>query len=274
MVNFNIPANAGNLRLALVSIPQRDFGEFQLPRLTDSDFSVKFQSLKGILVNFNQITIKERKIMLPCVSIPQRDFGEFQRDIIRSQGIQVVSFQSLKGILVNFNFSRAREIKVCRQLVSIPQRDFGEFQPEGAGYPDCRRFVSIPQRDFGEFQRWMEACRWLITEFQSLKGILVNFNLAWASSFRNSFMFQSLKGILVNFNWPVCVLVRQCRQFQSLKGILVNFNQAGQLTPIRDRSEVSIPQRDFGEFQPSNFQPELLGVDSGGSRFNPSKGFW
>ncbi|PPT10693.1 hypothetical protein CKA32_003428 [Geitlerinema sp. FC II] len=36
--------------------------------------------------------------------------------------------------------------------------------------------------------------------------------------------------------------------FQSLKGILVNFNPAP-TTPIAETDKVSIPQRDFGEFQ-------------------------
>ena len=57
-------------------------------------------------------------------------------------------------------------------------------------------------------------------------------------------MFQSLKGILVDFNRGIWgVDTRSCR-FQSLKGILVDFNknegQGGMFA-----KGVSIPERDF-----------------------------
>ncbi|PPT11346.1 Epoxyqueuosine (oQ) reductase QueG [Geitlerinema sp. FC II] len=61
----------------MVSIPQRDFGEFQRRSLGVILYVNQFQSLKGILVNFNWFkpvaNFLERQ-----VSIPQRDFGEFQ----------------------------------------------------------------------------------------------------------------------------------------------------------------------------------------------------
>ncbi|PPT09160.1 hypothetical protein CKA32_001416 [Geitlerinema sp. FC II] len=83
-----------------------------------------FQSLKGILVNFNRNRHHRRKI--------------------------ATLFQSLKGILVNFN--RPSRTQLPTNPVSIPQRDFGEFQ-RGTGRALKRsRRVSIPQRDFGEFQ--------------------------------------------------------------------------------------------------------------------------
>ncbi|PPT09094.1 Epoxyqueuosine (oQ) reductase QueG [Geitlerinema sp. FC II] len=61
--------------------------------------------------------------------------------------------------------------------------------------------------------------------------------------------FQSLKGILVNFNSTTKTATTiEDGEFQSLKGILVNFNDID--TPSRVQCFlVSIPQRDFGEFQ-------------------------
>ncbi|PPT09139.1 hypothetical protein CKA32_001418 [Geitlerinema sp. FC II] len=41
-------------------------------------FPSTFQSLKGILVNFNQRISVSLEIGVIPVSIPQRDFGEFQ----------------------------------------------------------------------------------------------------------------------------------------------------------------------------------------------------
>ncbi|PPT09120.1 Epoxyqueuosine (oQ) reductase QueG [Geitlerinema sp. FC II] len=86
-----------------VSIPQRDFGEFQLSRRGDGAQTGWFQSLKGILVNFNAVISPPLPPSPVPVSIPQRDFGEFQLDNSSKQG---------QG----------------RLRVSIPQRDFGEFQ--------------------------------------------------------------------------------------------------------------------------------------------------
>ncbi|PPT09116.1 Epoxyqueuosine (oQ) reductase QueG [Geitlerinema sp. FC II] len=86
------------------------------------------------------------------VSIPQRDFGEFQR----------------------ICYGRGREAF----HVSIPQRDFGEFQPSSMRANIAKTSVSIPQRDFGEFQLKFERIPAQRDEFQSLKGILVNFNLS------------------------------------------------------------------------------------------------
>ncbi|PPT11347.1 Epoxyqueuosine (oQ) reductase QueG [Geitlerinema sp. FC II] len=76
---------------------------------------------------------------------------------------------------------------------------------------------------------------------------MVNFNSLCFSSGGSMRRFQSLKGILVNFNSSRGVSSRCGSQFQSLKGILVNFNSPRwqQLA----RFLVSIPQRDFGEFQ-------------------------
>ncbi|PPT09105.1 Epoxyqueuosine (oQ) reductase QueG [Geitlerinema sp. FC II] len=85
-----------------------------------------FQSLKGILVNFNNQYGKLVRVSA-CVSIPQRDFGEFQRKFARRLQKAKRLFQSLKGILVNFNTGESSLILPCL-LVSIPQRDFGEFQ--------------------------------------------------------------------------------------------------------------------------------------------------
>ncbi|PPT09145.1 hypothetical protein CKA32_001429 [Geitlerinema sp. FC II] len=53
MVNFKLQRLLTPKGFRLVSIPQRDFGEFQVgQRLHRSSVSTTFQSLKGILVNF------------------------------------------------------------------------------------------------------------------------------------------------------------------------------------------------------------------------------
>ncbi|PPT09143.1 Epoxyqueuosine (oQ) reductase QueG [Geitlerinema sp. FC II] len=70
-------------------------------------------------------------------------------------------------------------------------------------------------------------------------------------------MFQSLKGILVNFNENLHLLQRTALEFQSLKGILVNFNLI--TCPVENiRAGVSIPQRDFGEFQRFGYNQNLF----------------
>ncbi|PPT09122.1 Epoxyqueuosine (oQ) reductase QueG [Geitlerinema sp. FC II] len=80
--------------------------------------------------------------------------------------------------------------------------------------------------------------------FQSLKGILVNFNRSLLATGNRYVQFQSLKGILVNFNPPSPEFLRLREKFQSLKGILVNFNR----------------------FRVSRIAERVC--------FNPSKGFW
>ncbi|PPT11344.1 hypothetical protein CKA32_004109 [Geitlerinema sp. FC II] len=46
------------------------------------------------------------------------------------------------------------------------------------------------------------------------------------------YKFQSLKGILVNFNCHIRWFYRQEDRFQSLKGILVNFNVVGDVSGL------------------------------------------
>ncbi|PPT09106.1 hypothetical protein CKA32_001394 [Geitlerinema sp. FC II] len=53
MVNFNRSRVLHSQLCRAVSIPQRDFGEFQLDALSLEKNLSAFQSLKGILVNFN-----------------------------------------------------------------------------------------------------------------------------------------------------------------------------------------------------------------------------
>ncbi|PPT09159.1 Epoxyqueuosine (oQ) reductase QueG [Geitlerinema sp. FC II] len=78
MVNFNLTKLGASQTTLLVSIPQRDFGEFQQKIGSLDGCDSMFQSLKGILVNFNRTQGNDRLDSQP-VSIPQRDFGEFQR---------------------------------------------------------------------------------------------------------------------------------------------------------------------------------------------------
>ncbi|PPT09090.1 Epoxyqueuosine (oQ) reductase QueG [Geitlerinema sp. FC II] len=89
----------------MVSIPQRDFGEFQ-PAVGDRWLlEFWFQSLKGILVNFNS---KARS-----TALGMRFWTAFQSlkgilvnfNFLRcTLRLHPATFQSLKGILVNFNF--------------------------------------------------------------------------------------------------------------------------------------------------------------------------
>ncbi len=81
-------------------------------------------------------------------------------------------------------------------------------------------------------------------EFQSLIGILVDFNIANFGSVAFNTLFQSLIGILVDFNVSRSVAVL-LDLFQSLIGILVDFNAKISLTSPALSEPVSIPDRDF-----------------------------
>ncbi|PPT09136.1 Epoxyqueuosine (oQ) reductase QueG [Geitlerinema sp. FC II] len=79
--------------------------------------------------------------------------------------------------MVNFNIDGDLILRSINVEVSIPQRDFGEFQLETGWGFTSNQAVSIPQRDFGEFQLAVKTPVPTLTDsFQSLKGILVNFN--------------------------------------------------------------------------------------------------
>ena len=109
-----------------VSIPNRDFGKFQLLKKFAIVFRVLlFQSLIGILVSFNCLIVCGAG--KGSVSIPNRDFGKFQLKINRHLGIFLA--------------------------VSIPNRDFGKFQHNFLKECWYCNLVSIPNRDFGKFQR-------------------------------------------------------------------------------------------------------------------------
>ena len=60
--------------------------------------------------------------------------------------------------------------------VSIPNRDFGGFQLNICSIILPPGFVSIPNRDFGGFQQVIEFFLNPKLKFQSLIGILVDFN--------------------------------------------------------------------------------------------------
>ncbi len=89
--------------------------------------------------------------------------------------------------------------------VSIPERDFSWFQPYRHGLRIWELVVSIPERDFSWFQQMIwQAVLSDICKFQSLKGILVDFNGQIVPPVLiNSKVFQSLKGILVDFNFAI-----------------------------------------------------------------------
>ncbi len=59
----------------------------------------------------------------------------------------------------------------------------------------------------------------------------------------HSGMFQSLIGILVNWNDTVVTRPSNTRRFQSLIGILVNWNLIAAYS--NQKNHVSIPNRDF-----------------------------
>ena len=107
--------------------------------------------------------------------------------------------------------------------VSIPQRDFREFRVEEFLENQSVMFVSIPQRDFREFRASRKTVHLIVHQFQSLKGILGNFEKITAMPDGQVSVFQSLKGILGNFEFSVRRAPKIFTRFQSLKGILGNF---------------------------------------------------
>ncbi len=185
----------------LVSIPERDFSGYQHKDFRRTGDKLEFQSLKGILVDIN----------------PQ-GFG-------RSYGR---GFQSLKGILVDINSSPSPVIHVL--TVSIPERDFSGYQRDRRARLKRHPGVSIPERDFSGYQPTTDAYPLPSVVFQSLKGILVDINLAAIPHCHPRCSFQSLKGILVDINPLV---------------------QCGSVSGYR----VSIPERDFSGYQPAILFP-------------------
>ncbi len=102
----------------MVSIPDRDFGKFQLLEdvvgeellqvsIPDRDFG-KFQHF---MTNFCILLTNN-------VSIPDRDFGKFQRTLSNSRKEKVL-FQSLIGILVSFNQATGWGISDIRKFQSL-----------------------------------------------------------------------------------------------------------------------------------------------------------
>ncbi len=211
-----------------VSIPERDFSWFQPILVLVSIAWNRFQSLKGILVDFNA-----------------KNLG-WSWAIART-------FQSLKGILVDFNFG----VYVLHfpSQVSIPERDFSWFQQGVLRRRVLLARVSIPERDFSWFQHYRVPAltRWM--HFRS--------------------MFQSLKGILVDFNTP-CLPHRIAHAFVEISLVSIperDFSWFQPLTPMVIFPDwgllVSIPERDFSWFQ--QLADETANQQS--QRFNPWKGF-
>ncbi|WP_219726345.1 hypothetical protein, partial [Fischerella thermalis] len=69
--------------------------------------------------------------------------------------------------------------------------------------------------------------------------------------------FQSLIGILVDFNGVIFTPSPFCWRFQSLIGILVDFNRlrAGERSQLRFQSLIGI----LVDFNPSPFMPQIFG---------------
>ena len=113
-------------RKNLVSIPKRDLGEF---RLTSADrhspLRLKFQSLKGIWVNFDMILPRPSLMRLRFQSL-KGIWVNFDNDRPRYSE-RPIKFQSLKGIWVNFDIYKMRSL-FSHSPVSIPKRDLGEFR--------------------------------------------------------------------------------------------------------------------------------------------------
>ena len=156
---------------------------------------------------------------------PSKGFWWISTRLRTRGGRWTIMFQSLKGILVNFNRAQPHLCVLGGAWCFNPSKGFWWISTSSE---QCRRgsvIVSIPQRDFGEFQpsRWRRF-RLNPFVFQSLKGILVNFNSSPVLLSGAAELFQSLKGILVNFNDSGLIKDIHRFPFQSLKGILVNFN--------------------------------------------------
>ena len=82
--------------------------------------------------------------------------------------------------------------------------------------------------------------------FQSLKGIIGDFNIGRRLEIIQGIVFQSLKGIIGDFNPARALrwLRRQVSGFQSLKGIIGDFNS--DLAALTAGLKiVSIPERDY-----------------------------
>ena len=114
-----------------------------------------FQSLIGILADFNADCNPSGCAKEILVSIPHRDFSRFQRSTIRFNYCDI-QFQSLIGILADFNGKQA--------LIIIYLLGIG-FQSLIGILAD---FNSTPLVTF------LVECSFL---FQSLIGILADFNL-------------------------------------------------------------------------------------------------
>ena len=181
-----------------VSIPQRDFGEFQLFRDFVLSRSFEFQSLKGILVNFNRYVLRGYSRSWGRFN-PSKGFWWISTVEFEYVSCYEIGFQSLKGILVNFNPAYLYKGDRDWQFQSL-KGILVNFNLFPTIKKSAENRVSIPQRDFGEFQLIIRSWRWTRTRFQSLKGILVNFNWSQIVSQALDVVFQSLKGILVNFN--------------------------------------------------------------------------
>ena len=157
----------------IVSIPDRDSNRFQ-PTSVSEEKSILFQSLIGILIDFNLKLF--HPILKLNVSIPDRNSNRFQLLVNAHRKSCRRLFQSLIGILIDFNHQLppgTRPKPWFQSLIGI-LIDFNLLEfPRGMKV----LLVSIPDRDSNRFQLgWCRRTRGQHPEFQSLIGILIDFN--------------------------------------------------------------------------------------------------
>ncbi len=162
--------------------------------------------------------------------------------------------------------NRAGRNWLTGKIVSIPNRDFDELELDQF----TRRIaviknVSIPNRDFDELEPGVDDTSEEILLFQSLIGILMNWNCHSMLFIVIATQFQSLIGILMNWNYSGTCSTEPQFQFQSLIGILMNWNPPPPPPSVPGIKGVSIPNRDFDELE-RDAEANCL-VQTGG--FNP-----
>ncbi len=80
--------------------------------------------------------------------------------------------------------------KPYKPNVSIPERDFSRFPDYSVLNRAFASFVSIPERDFSRFPVQASRLGKYYMRFQSLKGILVDFQIALESHQEAVFCFN------------------------------------------------------------------------------------
>ena len=182
-----------------VSIPDRDFSGLRVCHclVTPLCLPALFQSLIGILVDWESASLSVGKGDR-FVSIPDRDFS----------GLRGEHGSAMYDLL----------------SVSIPDRDFSGLRALTDWFGLNARQVSIPDRDFSGLRVtwWAYLCNAMYS-FQSLIGILVDWEAFSSLKYPALNWFQSLIGILVDWELPTVCVTTNVLVFQSLIGILVDW---------------------------------------------------